>query len=113
VTGSGLTNQRSVGVPYKTEDGTWRMKFNLFVTSSSATTGFTLTISGVTFKNVTNYYQACTAKAYEIGVGDKFQMTARTAPGGSDIVVLSGSGNVNSITVSGDVELESKPTFVP
>lgn len=103
LSGTGLATTRGVFVPYQMSDGTWRLKFNFRVTATS-TTQLTVTINGVTFKNVSNYFQSVS-----------------NFPGGNY-----GRGNVNPNTgqitlysdltatawaVSGDVELESKPTW--
>jgi hypothetical protein len=104
VTGTNWTTTRAVAVPYKTSDGAWRMILNFDGSLSVAAASLSLTVSGVTFKNVSGYTQPVT-----------YQVTSDWAsgsvnPGGSTISGNSGSVGVNW-RLSGNVELDSKPTW--
>ena len=92
---------RAVAVPYQTYDGAWRMKFNLALTHG-ADGSFSVTFSGVTFKNVSNYLQSCSVANKD---GD-----VKTAANTGNLTV-NYSTTPSSTRISGDVELESKPTW--
>lgn len=98
---------RGVLVPYQTLEGSWRLRFNIYGTvASGARTSYTLTFSGVTFKNVANYYQAC--DCYHVGteVGICY-----ASPNTGDVTVNHVSNTVTFYGFSGDVELNGKPTW--
>lgn len=102
VTGNNSWSQdRAVLIPYQTQDGTWRLKFNVKGTSSSATT-VTLTFPGLTFYNgvdqSTSVYPAS-------GSG-----RAKVNSNASTSLLVCESANTIWQT-SGDVELDSKPTW--
>jgi hypothetical protein len=109
VSGTGWTTVRAVGVPYKTGNGSYRMKFNIVGTVTSQTSN-TLTVSGVTFKNVSNYDQAVVVLANNAQIG-----TGYAAASSSTIQINTGSA-FTRWSISGDVELENRPswaTFLP
>lgn len=99
------TINRAVGVPYKTVDGAWRLRFNFSGYFSVAFALPLFTVSGVTFNS--GYDQAISVYA-----------SANTWNLGK---VNGGTSNVQGRTgtaeqywnLSGDVELASKPSFVP
>lgn len=96
-----VTWYRGVFIPYKMQDGTWRLRFTIRFNHGSDA-GFDVTISGVTFKNVSNFLQA-------VATAD-IDGRARANPNASTITVL--YGTATTLTgLSGDVELESKPTW--
>lgn len=109
ITAASWTTVRGVIVPYQTTDGAWRLKFNLSgQVPSGSRTGLTITISGVTFKNIANYSQPI--------AGVVSAITARS----TQSYVVANSGNMviehdtdttTAYYASGDVELESKPTW--
>lgn len=96
---------RAIGVPYQTGDGAWRLRFNIVFTHSTST-NYAVTITGVTFKNVTGYYQSVSCGSGSVVFG-----RAYVNPGLSTITMENASG-VTATYMSGDVELDSKPTFV-
>jgi hypothetical protein len=110
VTGTNWTTARAQGIYYQDQDGNHRLKLNLMGTLSSTASTFTGTISGVTFKNLTNYFQAITSYGQEDGVGIRSNVGAYVQPNASTFYVGFNS-TVNRITVSADVELESRPTW--
>jgi len=106
VTQTSVTNVtivRGTAIPYQTYDGAWRIRLNIN-TTHTADTFSVLTISGVTFK--TGVKQALTCAGNVNNIASK-----ATCVGGN------GSFNINHETassetvVSGDVELDSKPTW--
>lgn len=109
VTGSGWTTTRAVAVPYQTSDGTRRLSFNIRgAVSSSTRTSYTATMSGVVFKNVATYNQAITAHTGS-STTSNFQKFVILNTG--DIQINHASATTTSYFFSGDVELESKPTW--
>jgi hypothetical protein len=110
VTGTNWTTARAVGIYYQDQDGNHRLKFNIMGTLSSAAASFTGSISGVTFKNLSNYFQAISAYTQEDSVAIRTIVGSYVQPNASTFYVGS-SGNANRITVSADVEIESKPTW--
>jgi hypothetical protein len=107
---AGYATQRAVGVAYSDINGVWRLRFNIVGTFTSATvTGVTLTISGITAKNTTNFYQS--VNGFWLGASTNSIM-GYVSPNASTIIVSSSSAStITGISVSGDVELESKPTW--
>jgi len=103
VTGPSWTTSRAVGIPYLTLDGQWRLRINIRGTIPT-NTALVISIAGVVFSN------AAGSQVINIST-DNFNGFVAT--------VVAGTGNItmNSVTsdtiwgVSGDVELESKPTF--
>lgn len=106
VTGTNWTTARAVGVPYKTRDGIWRLKFNINGALTTATlTSYTLTITGVTFK--TGFAQAVSA----FNQNNAAACTARVTAATNTVVVYHASTSIDAYYISGDVELDSQPTF--
>jgi hypothetical protein len=109
VTGVNWTTSRAVGVPYQTLDGTWRLRFNI-VGTDTATSSNTYTITGVTFKTVTG---GQTGAASTSGSA-RSRGTLTIGSGVSTMVAIADAAvTLGTVILSGDVELDSKPTFVP
>jgi hypothetical protein len=103
-----FSSYNAVGVYYQDQDGNHRLKFNISgIVASGARTGTTLTITGVTFKNRTSYYQACAAfnDAANGACAAYANLNAAT------ITVNHASATTAFYGVSGDVELDSKPSW--
>lgn len=99
---------RAVGIYYQDQDGNHRLKFNIVGTcTSSARTSNTLTVSGVTFKNVTTYLQAVSGFVDVAGGVVRAFANANA----SSIICDHSSLTTSLYSVSGDVELESAPTW--
>jgi len=101
-TNTSFVNVRSVAIPYKTRDGAWRLRFNIKGTQTSATTT-TITVTGVTFKSGTSNYQPVSVIPSDSGRGF-------TIPGTSTLQVNT-TTSYTEIGASGDVELDSMPTW--
>jgi hypothetical protein len=113
VTGTNWTTRRAVAFVYETKDNKWRAAINIMGTLSSLTTVFTGTISGMTFKNVSGVGaagQALSSYLADVAVADRATIKARADSNASTFIVSSAS-NFDTIQISGDVELESKPTW--
>lgn len=106
VTGSvALTGYRAVGIYYQDQDGNHRLKFNISSTVASGSRGGnTLTITGITFKN-SGFSQAVS------GYTDAAATYASATSNSNTIPVVHGTATTTVYSVSGDVELESKPTW--
>ena len=103
------SNIRSVGIYYQDQDGNHRFKFNIVHSVGNGTyTGCSFSITGVTFKNTANFFQPVSC-----GVsGQTPAMQARAEPNSSIVQVFNASiAGINGYSVSGDVELESRPTW--
>lgn len=112
VTGSmaGWSTVRAVGIYYQDQDGNHRMKFNLSGTYTGKTLngGDTIAIAGVTFKNLANFEQPCSS----FNNGTNPGSYAFTSPGTGTVTVSAVNSTSSSrLGLSGDVELESKPTW--
>jgi len=105
-TDTNMTTIRAVAMPYQTLDGAWRMKFNGVFLYSGGPTGGTISIVGIVFKNVTNYYQAPA-----LTMDGVMTFRAYCSPNGNGIGWNTGSA-LTQVRISGDVELECKPDFV-
>jgi len=104
----GTSTVRAVGTPYRGIDGIWNLKYNFEVNVSSATrTDITLTISNTVFK--AGPKQACSSSHNS---GSKVGLHARTTPSSGAIDIAHQSVNTSGYRVSGDNELNIKPTYV-
>jgi len=112
VTGTSWTTTRAVGVYYRTADGAHRLNFNIrgSRTTGSSISQYTITISGVTFKNVANFNQPVSLSASNL-TSDRDVGYAITNTGASTITAWFASNDPSSFGFSGDVELDSKPTW--
>jgi hypothetical protein len=96
-------------IPYQTQDGTWRLRFNLAVVASSTSrTGYSVALAGVTFKNISGNYQAISAGG---GGSTNYLSYGYVEPNNNLIGLEHASGTLTGYRFSGDVELNSKPTW--
>lgn len=101
----GWSEVRSVGTYSKTLDGTWRVQFNTSGTLS-ASSGSTINLTGLTFK--AGPYQACIGM--DISAGNVTTYYCRANPS-SNGVQFALSSNTTHYMVSGDCELNGKPSI--
>jgi hypothetical protein len=108
VSGGGTwTTTRAVAYPYKTKDGVWRMTFNIVGAASSATrTVFVVSIFGVTFKNTAGFFQDVSGQT-----SGSIANNSYANPGAATIRMDHASATTTAYIWSGDVELDSKPTW--
>lgn len=116
VTGSNWSTVRSVGVAYQTTDGTWRLSFNI-EGSFSAGTGNVISVSvaGVTFSSAYTNGQSIAINDWEItNRGSDQFWNGLVSPGSSNIQGRASQGisYANAWLFTGDVELDSKPSFI-
>jgi len=107
VAGTNGTLVRAVFIPYQLSDDTWRLRFNLAMTFTAAGSGTTITVAGITAKNVASYYQSIAAMV----VTTNARASAAITPNTNQIVCYTSAGTVYAFQLSGDIELESKPTW--
>ncbi len=108
VTGSGWTTTRATASVIQKSDSSYHLIGNVVgAVTSSSRTGFTITITGVTFKNVAGFYQpiSCSSDASVAVSGD-------CAPNAATMTCIHASATTTRYGFSFDVELESKPSFV-
>lgn len=107
VTAANFTSARAVAIAYADSVGKWRMAFNLQGSITGTPTLITLAVTDVVFKS--GFYQACSI-VVETG-GTYLAWDALTSSNTGDIVCNAVSGGATFVVVSGDVELESEPTW--
>jgi hypothetical protein len=106
---SGFSLDRAVAVPYKTTDGSWRLKFNFVYQVTAGThTQATTTFSGVVFKNTNSYYQSFSGRTNSATTiaSDNY-----INPNTGNLTILHSSDTTSQYFGSGDVELESRPDW--
>ena len=107
VSGTNWNTEKATGIPYKLVDGSWRIKFNIVGSLSVSASAIDLTIAGLTFLNIAGGYpQAVSCD------GNATQWANAHARSNIGQVRISSGGSNGWYSVSGDVELDSKPTFV-
>ena len=109
VTATSGTLVRGVFIPYQTLDGAWRLKLNFTMSFSPAVTNPTVTIAGITTKNIVNYYQGifCGEIAGQYNPGQ-----AVFNPNANSCSCILISASLTSLQVQGELELDSKPTWL-
>ena len=109
---AGTSINRATFVPYQMQDSTWRLKFNINISFTAASIAALPAVNtvGVTFKNVSNHYQSVSASFGGVTTGSLTQ--ARVDPNTNSSFITQTTGtSTNTVFISGDVELESKPTW--
>ncbi len=105
------TTTDAVVIPYKTSDGAWRLVFNIEgAFTAGSFNSFNLTLSGVTFK--AGFVQGVTLfdGLMQSRSADQ-NMTAEIAGVGITILNSASISLITTFAFSGDVELDSKPTW--
>lgn len=107
VTGNnGWSTTKASALIVRSVNGTWRMAFNIRGTSST-TTNVTLTFSGITFGAFSSSQSCVTTSNSSTAT-----WYAAANAGASTLYCVSGA-NSTDWSMSGDVELTGKPTFIP
>jgi hypothetical protein len=113
VTGTNYTLSAGVFIPYAVIDADstssykWRLRFNVVGILSVPATSITISIAGVTFANRANFYQPVATSSWNAATN---AYRAIVIPNASQITA-SASGVTDGWGFSGDVELNSKPTW--
>ena len=115
--GSFAAVRREIYEAYQTYTGQWRLKFSLTFAGGSATPGnsFEYTITGVTFKNVSDYDQPIPATAGVSGFNQSGAISAFAITNTNTVrayTTNSPQPNLFFWSFNGDVELESQPAWV-
>lgn len=106
---AGFAVVRAVFVPYQVQDGSWRLRFNMSGTFTSNTlTTFVYTVAGIASKAGTNNYQSVTALLL---TGNATLYQSYIGPNSNSFALYFSSSSQNGAMLSGDIELESKPTW--
>lgn len=99
---------RAIFYPYQTQDGIWKLRFNIRGTTDGASSPWYLYVSGIVFKNVADFVQATTG--WYTGSTSIYPIYLVAIPNTNNIQMYY-SSSVTTATVSGDVELNLKPTW--
>lgn len=104
---AGFAVGRAVFVPYQMQDGSWRLKFNITSNFTSATiTSVTVSIAGISFK--TGTIQSVSS----LFLSNVNPSRSYANPTTGDVLVsITVSSTAAGVNISGDVELDSKPTW--
>jgi hypothetical protein len=106
---AGFSVIRALFVPYQVQDGTWRLRFNIMSTFTSASIAtVSVSINGITTKNVANAGPALHGLMGSSTAYFKFYMPANSS---SITAETTSATTCNGIYCGGDIELESKPTW--
>ena len=100
---AGLVVTRSKFIPYQMQDGTWRLKFNARITCTSIST-LSFSITGVTVESTSLNYQAFSTSQQNFAGGGRGEVDSSTW-------TISYSSAFTQASMSGDIELASKPTW--
>lgn len=107
--GGSLTSVQAANfIPYQMQDLSWRMKFNFAVTlSATPRTSVTIAVNGITSKNIASYNQAVVSYNVNGGVVAESSIDPNT----NKFVSNYASTNTSRHYFSGDIDLDSKPTW--
>jgi len=105
---AGWSTVRAQAIYYQDQDGNHRLKFNVTGTVTSGTyTGGDFTLTGVVFKNVAGCFQPVSPFVNSVNA-----VAAYCNPGLATVTVQHAStASTTRYCFSGDVELDSKPTW--
>jgi len=111
-TATSCTVARAAFVPYKMQGSEWRMRFNITMTRATGPglTDLTVTIVGIVFKNVASNNQAISMSASNLS-SDSNIGHAAVVNNTNTLFGAFSSNNILTFRVSGDVELDSIPTW--
>lgn len=102
-TNTGLNIIYGAFIPYQTQDGNWRCRFNITLTGSNST-NHSFTVAGLTTRNIANFHQG-----YALNGGGA-TTTASVSPNSGSFNATFGS-SVSSVRCMGELVLDSKPTW--
>lgn len=100
--------QRAVFMPYQMQDGTWRLKFNVAVVLDAVSrTQVSIAVNGITSKNA-----AATQAICAFGNNTSAYVALQGVDANTNILYWHGaSTSATNFRFSGDIELDSKPTW--
>lgn len=103
ITGTGWTTTSAVAVPYLTANGIWRLKFNIDGTTATDVIQVLLTFSGIDCPITQSVSASVTNQSVSVE-------TKRSTINMSTIDIEAEVG-VSFYSISGDVELSSRPSW--
>lgn len=105
VTGTNWSTVRAVFVPYQMADSAWRVKFNVQGNFSVATAASSLSVTGLTVKSTVN-------QAIAVFHSDGVDTWVKgQASGSANTLSVYAGATKTAYCFSGDIELNSKPTW--
>ncbi len=104
ITGTNWTTDFGMFLPYQTNSGSWRLRFNFSGLLSTPASSVILSIAGITFLNAT-YPQAVTV------IGTTGNWSSGYADNNNDDIRVYLGVSADVIRVSGDIALDTKPTW--
>ena len=109
VTGTTWATVRAVGIPFRTKEGAWRLQFSIMGTKTSGSgTSYSMTISGIVSKNISNYYQTFEGSAWD---GNCVVTNNYIAPNTAVLICSYQTLTTTGFHIAGNIELESIPTW--
>jgi hypothetical protein len=107
---AGFSVIRAVFVPYQTQDGAWRLKFNIAASITAASlSSIIMTVNGIVFKSTSNFLQSI--GGYQNTAGNAVASATFVGAGSAQIVSNFVTATVTFTNATGDVELNAKPTW--
>lgn len=107
---AGFSVVRAAFIPYQTQDGTWRVKFNIAASITSASlSSIIVTVNGIVFKSTTTFWQSICG--YQNTAGNAVASATFVGAGSNQIVANFVTATVTYTNATGDVELNAKPTW--
>lgn len=106
IAGTNLTSEYIQAQAYKCLDGQFRLKANYAFALSVSDASFTITMAGVVF------YNTGSTKGAQSAFGDSGSNFRVRCNDNANTILFDGDGAGTSFTISMDVFLASKPTFV-
>lgn len=103
------TAARAVFVPYQMNDGIWRCRFNLYGTGMSGTGTQDFTVAGLIPKSTSSFQQPVTVTGSSNSSAIAYAVPSGTTDPGT--IRTSLTYTATTLGVSGDIELNSKPTW--
>lgn len=101
---------RGVLIPYQMQDGSWRLRVNIAVAVTAATsaTSHRIALSGITTKNVAAFAQTI---LIDTASGGNYERSGCDEGSNTFLHITTGSSTPTVFRISGDIELDSKPTW--
>jgi hypothetical protein len=105
---SGSVEGKAVFIPYQTQDGSWRMKFNLAIASTSNVSLFTFTVDGITSATPPYSWQSISGGSL---ASTSAARTYSRIGQNSNTFEIQLTGPTTAWIFHGDIALDSKPTW--
>jgi hypothetical protein len=108
---AGFSQGRCIGIYYQDQDGNHRLKFNIGVSfSTQAFTFASVSITGITSKNIAQFYQPLAG--FTLGTTPGSIQQCYIAPNSNVLQMQTEAGSgISAVAWHGDIELDSKPSW--